>query len=112
AHSPVELGRVVRVRREELAFTLAQVAGLTGVDPIVIDRLERDDGTTELQAVMLVLQLLGLEILVGEIYSYRCPTSPSGSAMPTTRPNALCSTLSTCASSTRRWAIGSPSAPR
>jgi transcriptional regulator with XRE-family HTH domain len=70
-HSPGELGRIVRVRREELAFTLAHVAGLTGVDHIVLDRLERGEGAIELQTVMLVLQLLGLEILVGEIYSHK-----------------------------------------
>lgn len=70
-HSPVELGRAVRVRREELAFTNEYVARLTGVDPIVIDGLERGDGAIEVQAVMLVLQLLGLEVLVGEIYSHK-----------------------------------------
>jgi hypothetical protein len=53
-HSPVELGHVVRVRREELAFSLAQVAGLTGVDSIVIDSLERGDGAIVLQTAMLV----------------------------------------------------------
>jgi transcriptional regulator with XRE-family HTH domain len=70
-HTPVELGRVVRARREELAFTLEHVADLTGVDPIVLDRLERGEDAIELQTVMLVLQLLGREILVGEIYSHK-----------------------------------------
>lgn len=70
-HSPVELGRVVRARREELAFTHEHVARLTGIDPIVIDRLECGEGAIELQTVMLVLQLLGVEILVGEIYSHK-----------------------------------------
>jgi transcriptional regulator with XRE-family HTH domain len=70
-HSPVELGGAVQARREELAFTLAHVASLTGVDPIAIDAFERGVGTIELQTAMLVLQLLGLEILVGEIYSHK-----------------------------------------
>ncbi len=70
-HSPVELGHAVRARREELAFTHEHLARLTGVDPIVIDRLERGEGAIELEAVMLVLQLLGLEMLVAEIYSHK-----------------------------------------
>jgi transcriptional regulator with XRE-family HTH domain len=70
-HSPVELGRIVRARREELAFTLAHVAGLTGIDPTIIDSLERGESMIELRTAVLVLQLLGLEILVGEIYSHK-----------------------------------------
>lgn len=69
-HSPLELGRVVRVRREELEFTQAHVASLTSIDPLVVDRLERGEGASELQAVMFVLQLLGLEILVGDFYAH------------------------------------------
>jgi hypothetical protein len=43
---------------------------MTGIDLVVLGGLEGGDSASELQAVMLVLQLLGVEILVWEIYSH------------------------------------------
>jgi|GEM_PF-6016233 transcriptional regulator with XRE-family HTH domain len=68
--SAPELGRVLQERRGELRLSREGVARLTGVEPAVLADLERGEGTIALQAALLVVQALGLDIGVEAIHSH------------------------------------------
>ena len=62
--SSTELGDVVRARRRLLALKQLDVAGLGNTGNRFIIELERGKPTVQLQKVLDVLDLLGLEVVV------------------------------------------------
>ena len=62
--SATELGELVRSRRQRLALKQLDIAGLGNTGNRFIVELERGKPTVQLQKVLDVLDLLGLEVLV------------------------------------------------
>jgi HTH-type transcriptional regulator/antitoxin HipB len=62
--SSAELGRLVRKIRKEQGLTQLDVAGLGGLSNRFIIDLERGKETLQIQKVLNVLALLGLELTV------------------------------------------------
>lgn len=62
--SSVELGQLVRKIRKEQGLTQLDVAGLGGLSNRFIIDLERGKETLQIQKVLNVLALLGLELTV------------------------------------------------
>lgn len=60
--SSAELGRLVRKTRKEQGLTQLDVAGLAGLSNRFVIDLERGKETLQLQKVLDVLALLGLEL--------------------------------------------------
>lgn len=63
-HSAAGLGELVRERRHALALKQTDVAGLGSTGNRFIVELERGKPTVQLQKVLDVLSLLGLEVVV------------------------------------------------
>jgi HTH-type transcriptional regulator/antitoxin HipB len=63
-NSSTELGRLVRKIRKEQGLTQLDVAGLGGLSNRFIIDLERGKETLQIQKVLNVLALLGLELTV------------------------------------------------
>jgi y4mF family transcriptional regulator len=59
-----ELGQLARERRQELALTQLHVAGLSNTGNRFIVELEQGKSTLQLQKVLDVLSLLGLEVVI------------------------------------------------
>lgn len=62
--SAADLGELVRERRHRLALKQVDVAGLGGTGNRFVIELERGKPTVQLQKVLDVLNLLGLEVVV------------------------------------------------
>ena len=62
--SSIELGQAVRKRRKQLAMRQLDIAGMANTGNRVIVELERGKPTVQLQGVLEVLDLLGLELVV------------------------------------------------
>ena len=62
--SSVELGAVVREQRKRLSLTQLDIAGLGNTGNRFIVELESGKPTVQLQKVLQVLDLLGLELVV------------------------------------------------
>lgn len=62
--SSAELGQLVRQTRKEQGLTQLDVAGLAGLSNRFIIDLERGKATLQIQKVLNVLALLGLELTV------------------------------------------------
>lgn len=62
--STLELGSLVRAVRKEQALTQLDIAGLAGLSNRFIIDLERGKPTLQMQKVLDVLGLLGLELTV------------------------------------------------
>jgi len=62
--STAELGDIVRERRRQLALKQLEVAGLGNTGNRFIVELEQGKPTVQLQKVLDVLDLLGLEVVV------------------------------------------------
>ncbi|OGB33612.1 MAG: DNA-binding protein [Burkholderiales bacterium RIFCSPLOWO2_12_FULL_61_40] len=62
--SSQELGAVVREQRRSLALTQLDIAGLGNTGNRFIVELEQGKPTVQLQKVLAVLDLLGLEVVV------------------------------------------------
>ena len=62
--STAELGQLARERRQELALTQLDVAGLSNTGNRFIVELEQGKSTLQLQKVLDVLNLLGLEVVI------------------------------------------------
>lgn len=62
--SAAELGAIVRERRKRLALTQLDIAGLGNTGNRFIVELENGKPTVQLQKVLDILDLLGLEIVV------------------------------------------------
>ena len=62
--SPAELGAVVRAQRKALALTQLDVAGMGNTGNRFIVDLESGKPTVQLQKVLDVMALLGLELVV------------------------------------------------
>ena len=62
--SAADLGELVRRRRHTLALKQVDVAGLGGTGNRFVIELERGKPTVQLQKVLDVLNLLGLEVVV------------------------------------------------
>ena len=60
--SSVELGQLVRKTRKEQGLTQLDVAGLAGLSNRFVIDLERGKETLQIQKVLNVLALLGLEL--------------------------------------------------
>ena len=63
-HSSVELGAVVREQRKRLALKQLDIAGLGNTGNRFIVDLENGKPTVQLQKVLDVMDLLGLEVVV------------------------------------------------
>jgi HTH-type transcriptional regulator / antitoxin HipB len=62
--SSVELGSIVRQQRKKLAMNQLDIAGLGNTGNRFIVELERGKPTLQLQKVLDVMDLLGLELIV------------------------------------------------
>lgn len=62
--SSVELGQIVRQRRKQLGMRQLDVAGMVNAGNRLIIEMERGKPTLQLQGVLEVLGLLGLELVV------------------------------------------------
>lgn len=63
-HSSVEVGAVIRRRREQLALKQTDLAGLGGTGNRFVVELERGKPTAQLQKVLDIMDLLGLEVVL------------------------------------------------
>lgn len=73
-HSSVELGAVVREQRRRLALTQLDLAGLGNTGNRFVVDLEAGKPTVQLQKVLALLDLLGLEVVVRTKASRSMPT--------------------------------------
>ena len=62
--STAELGQLARERRQQMALTQLDVAGLSNTGNRFIVELEQGKPTLQLQKVLDVLNLLGLEVVI------------------------------------------------
>jgi HTH-type transcriptional regulator / antitoxin HipB len=62
--STAELGQLARERRQQIALTQLDVAGLSNTGNRFIVELEQGKPTLQLQKVLDVLNLLGLEVVI------------------------------------------------
>ena len=73
-----DLGRTIGLRRRSLKLTQQHVSGVTGVAPSAVSRLELGrDETAEFRAVLLIVNVLGLDIELrprGSTFTPRPPT--------------------------------------
>ena len=60
--SAADLGRLVRQRRKEGGFTLKEAAGMLGVGVRFLSERERGKPTLQIDRVLAVLPLFGLEL--------------------------------------------------
>lgn len=74
-----KLGMFISLRRRALRLTQQKIADVTGIERVVVSRLERGRGdTTELRVVLLVVNALGLDIELrprGSKFTPRPPTN-------------------------------------
>ncbi|UZN49447.1 type II toxin-antitoxin system Y4mF family antitoxin [Cupriavidus cauae] len=63
-HSSAELGAAIRRRREQLELKQTDLAGLGGTGNRFVVELERGKPTVQLQKVLDIMDLLGLEMVV------------------------------------------------
>ncbi|WP_422647953.1 Helix-turn-helix transcriptional regulator [Cupriavidus sp. H18C1] len=63
-HSSAELGAAIRQRREQLELKQTDLAGLGGTGNRFVIELERGKPTVQLQKVLDIMDLLGLEVVV------------------------------------------------
>jgi len=63
-HSSAELGAAIRQRREQLELKQTDLAGLGGTGNRFVVELERGKPTVQLQKVLDIMDLLGLEVVV------------------------------------------------
>ncbi|MGX9221765.1 helix-turn-helix domain-containing protein (plasmid) [Massilia varians] len=64
--STVELGKIARAARKKQGLTQLDVAGLAGKSNRFLIDLERGKETLQMQSVIDVLSLLGLELIIRE----------------------------------------------
>jgi transcriptional regulator with XRE-family HTH domain len=88
-----DLGRTIGLRRRSLKLTQQHVSGVTGVAPSAVSRLElgRDD-TAEFRAVLLIVNVLGLDIELrprGSKFTPRPPTKVNELGLSTDALTAL-----------------------
>lgn len=62
--STAELGQLARERRQQIALTQLDVAGLSNTGNRFIVELEQGKPTLQMQKVLDVLNLLGLEVVI------------------------------------------------
>lgn len=62
-NTPVEFGRAVRMRRKQLGYTQAQLAGFCGCSTVFLSALENGKETAELGRALRVAGMLGLNIV-------------------------------------------------
>jgi y4mF family transcriptional regulator len=60
----IELGKKIKERREQLSFTQADLAEITGISQRTIRSLEKGKGSISLSNLIKITEPLGLEILV------------------------------------------------
>lgn len=61
-----DLGNMIRSRREELGYTLAQVSESTGLSVSFLSELERGKPTAQLGKTIQIINLLGLDLIVNK----------------------------------------------
>lgn len=64
ARSSADLGAIIRARRKQLALTQLDLAGLANSGNRFIVEVENGKPTVQLQKVLDLMQLLGLELVV------------------------------------------------
>jgi len=65
-HDPIELGAVLRERRKSMKLRQLDVAGLGNTGNRVIVEIENGKPTAQLQKVLDLVELLGLELVIQE----------------------------------------------
>jgi y4mF family transcriptional regulator len=63
-HDTKELGKAIRERRKELGYTQAFLASYAGVSASFLSELENGKETVQINKMMDVLSLLGMDIYV------------------------------------------------
>jgi HTH-type transcriptional regulator/antitoxin HipB len=63
-HSTIELGRVAREQRKRLSLIQLDIAGMANTGNRFIVELEQGKPTVQLQKVLDILDLLGLEMVI------------------------------------------------
>ncbi|WP_305045350.1 helix-turn-helix domain-containing protein [Geoalkalibacter sp.] len=61
-HTPVELGRILRVKRKEQKLTLQDVSEHCGFSMRFISEVERGKPTAEIGKVMALLAVVGVDL--------------------------------------------------
>ena len=64
-HTTKELGQEIRARRKELGYTQGFLADYVGVSASFLSELENGKETVQLNKLMDVMSLLGLDICIG-----------------------------------------------
>ncbi len=59
-----DLGEAIRVRRKELGYTQAFVASYAGVSASFLSELENGKKTIQMDKMLLVVNLLGMDLLI------------------------------------------------
>lgn len=59
-----DLGMAIRIRRKELGYTQKFVADYAGVSASFLSELENGKKTIQMDKMLLVLQLLGMDLMV------------------------------------------------
>ena len=60
----IALGEAIRERRKELNYTQAYLAEFTGLSVTFISDVERGKKTAEIEKILQLLHILGMDILV------------------------------------------------
>ena len=63
-HTPKELGSEIRARRKELGYTQSFLASYIGVSTSFLSELENGKETIQLNKLLDVLSLLGMDICI------------------------------------------------
>lgn len=61
-----ELGSVIRKRRKELGYTQQFLSDFTGLSVTFISQVERGKSTAEIEKIIQLVNILGLDMLVEE----------------------------------------------
>jgi DNA-binding XRE family transcriptional regulator len=88
-NDPVELGRVVRVRRGELHETQQTIADVCGVHRGSVSKLERGTGSVQLRIALMVVQTLGLNVEVIPRDASTSRPGDAGSGVSSTAPTRI-----------------------
>jgi y4mF family transcriptional regulator len=64
-HTTKELGQEIRARRKELGYTQGFLADYVGVSASFLSELENGKETVQLNKLMDVMSLLGLDMCIG-----------------------------------------------
>jgi len=76
--SAQELGQAIRKRRKELGYTQTELADFSGCGLTFVSALERGKKTAELEKVLQVVNVLGIDLLFEARGNYRIERNSHG----------------------------------